>query len=153
MATLSEKVGSQHAPETVVSPSPTLAPSLRQSSEVPKQVQPKGEATIVVDWKPADPDNPMNWSIGYRRFVSAVVSAGCNQIPVPLVTCSLLCQTSDWLVVFLCRFFIQRLCRSHSRHHARNGTQPRCGVAGTLLVRARIWAGPTHMGTSIRGTH
>ncbi|KAF8602641.1 MFS general substrate transporter [Ceratobasidium sp. AG-I] len=83
MATFSDKTGdSQQGHEPIVSPSPTLAPSLRHSTDfthgrpLSKGVE---NSTILIDWDSNDPENPMNWTIGYRRPVGALIglSAFC----------------------------------------------------------------------------
>jgi hypothetical protein len=79
MTALAEKFGSQQGHEPMVPPSPTLAASLRHSTELPKHPQLNDRAGIVfVDWDLNDPENPMNWGIGYRRFLGALVSTFRN---------------------------------------------------------------------------
>lgn len=73
MPTLSEKNNLQ-GHEAVASPSPTLAPSLQQSAELHHHSPSKNVEIILVDWDYNDPENPMNWGIGYRRFIGALVS-------------------------------------------------------------------------------
>ncbi|KAG8788862.1 hypothetical protein FRC12_014103 [Ceratobasidium sp. 428] len=81
MAALSETLNFQPGHEPLVSPSPTLAPSLRHSAEVyPLHSQHTNKSgTITVDWHTNDPENPMNWRSGYRRTLGALIglSAFC----------------------------------------------------------------------------
>ncbi|QRV88157.1 major facilitator superfamily transporter [Ceratobasidium sp. AG-Ba] len=80
MTTLAEKQNTQSGRESYASPSPTLAPSLRHSTEVQLHAQYKGtKQAIIVDWEPNDPENPMNWSVGYRRTLGVLIglSAFC----------------------------------------------------------------------------
>lgn len=77
MAILSEKMSSsQQGHEPIVSPSPTLAPSLRHSTDFAQtRYLSKGieNGIVLVDWDSNDPENPMNWKMGYRRLVGALV--------------------------------------------------------------------------------
>ncbi|KAG8719042.1 hypothetical protein FRC08_003787 [Ceratobasidium sp. 394] len=80
MATLAEKLYAQSGHEPLTSPSPTLAPSLRHSTEAHPYPQHKGtKDTIIVDWEPDDPENPMNWKTGFRQCIGGLVglSAFC----------------------------------------------------------------------------
>ncbi|KAG9123635.1 hypothetical protein FRC07_014431 [Ceratobasidium sp. 392] len=81
MSTLSEKPNTQCGHEPLVSPSPTLAPSLRHSSEVhPVHFQHVDKSgTIVVGWDTNDPENPMNWKASYRKALGVLIglSAFC----------------------------------------------------------------------------
>jgi hypothetical protein len=58
----------------MASPSPTIAPSVRYSSEIHKEGKVKEGGVVIVDWLPDDPDNPMNWKLSYRRSISLMVS-------------------------------------------------------------------------------
>ncbi|CAE7091513.1 unnamed protein product [Rhizoctonia solani] len=76
MATSPDKLNAHHGQDTMVSPSATITPSTRYSTEFPKDDRAKG-GIFVVDWLPGDPENPMNWKISYRRFISLIIGLSC----------------------------------------------------------------------------
>ncbi|CAE6480472.1 unnamed protein product [Rhizoctonia solani] len=70
MTTSPDKLDSRHGQDTMTSPSATITPSIRYSSDLSKEDKDKEGRVTVVDWLPDDPENPMNWKISYRRFIS-----------------------------------------------------------------------------------
>jgi hypothetical protein len=151
MAVVSGKFDSRHEYISMVSPSSTLASSLQHTFEIPKASLHKEKEAIIVNWDPEDPENPMNWSMGYRQFVSAVVRVDWIKA-IHYVYCSPICIV-DWLVLLLRCVLIQRLRCCHSRHHEGYGLQPGLSIARIILVCSRIWAGSTNLGASVRGMH
>ncbi|CAE6432145.1 unnamed protein product [Rhizoctonia solani] len=77
MATSPDKFDSRPGQDTMASPSATITPSIRYSSDLPKEYQGKEGRVVVVDWLPDDPENPMNWKISYRRFISLMIGLSC----------------------------------------------------------------------------
>ncbi|KEP48363.1 putative MFS multidrug transporter [Rhizoctonia solani 123E] len=77
MATSPDKLDSRHGQDTMTSPSATITPSIRYSSDLPKEDKDQEGRVTVVDWLPDDPENPMNWKISYRRFISLMIGLSC----------------------------------------------------------------------------
>ncbi|ELU45345.1 MFS_1 domain-containing protein [Rhizoctonia solani AG-1 IA] len=120
---------------TMASPSPTITPSIRHSSDTPKANEGKEGGVVIVDWLPGDPENPMNWKFSYRRSISLIVS----DIP------------HEMIVMLLRSILIQLLCGCCSRCNERIRPQVGCCTTWLIPFRAWIWAWAIGMGTLIGG--